>query len=144
MRKFVIIVAGGKGLRMGGDIPKQFLPISGKPILMRTIERFFEYDSQIQVVLVLPQDHFDYWNEHIKYVYIESQKLAIKYGADMEIVKLGALLHDIALICKVGSKKDHNINGKILAEFPFKSNKFDLNKFVPNRTKMLGIITINT
>lgn len=61
MRKFVIIVAGGKGLRMGGDIPKQFLPISGKPILMRTIERFFEYDSQIQVVLVLPQDHFDYW-----------------------------------------------------------------------------------
>lgn len=61
MRKFVIIVAGGNGLRMGGDIPKQFLPISGKPILMRTIERFFEYDSQIQVVLVLPQDHFDYW-----------------------------------------------------------------------------------
>ncbi len=61
MRKFVIIVAGGKGLRMGGDIPKQFLPIGGKPILMRTIERFFEYDSQIQVVLVLPQDHFDYW-----------------------------------------------------------------------------------
>ena len=62
------------------------------------------------------EDHFDYWNEHIKYVYIESQKLAIKYGADMEIVKLGALLHDIALICEVGSKKDHNINGKILAE----------------------------
>lgn len=48
-------------MRMGGDIPKQFLPISGKPILMRTIERFFEYDSQIQVVLVLPQYHFDYW-----------------------------------------------------------------------------------
>ena len=35
MEKYVIIVAGGKGLRMGGDVPKQFLPISGKPVLMR-------------------------------------------------------------------------------------------------------------
>ena len=61
-------------------------------------------------------DHYDFWNEHIKYVYIESQKLATQYGADMEIVKLGALLHDIALICKVGDRKDHHINGKILAE----------------------------
>lgn len=61
-------------------------------------------------------DHYDFWNEHIKYVYIESQKLAEQYGADIEIVKLGALLHDIALICKVGDRKDHHINGKILAE----------------------------
>ena len=37
---YVIIVAGGKGLRMGSDIPKQFLPIGGKPVLMRTLERF--------------------------------------------------------------------------------------------------------
>lgn len=62
------------------------------------------------------EDHYDFWNEHIKYVYIESQKLAQKYGADIEIVKLGALLHDIALICKVGDRKDHHIDGKILAE----------------------------
>ena len=39
---YVIIVAGGKGLRMGSDIPKQFLPIGGKPVLMRTLERFRE------------------------------------------------------------------------------------------------------
>lgn len=62
------------------------------------------------------EDHYDFWNEHIKYVYKESQKLANQYGADMEIVKLGALLHDIALICKVGDRKEHHINGKILAE----------------------------
>lgn len=62
------------------------------------------------------EDHYDFWNEHIKYVYIESQKLAEQYGADKEIVKLGALLHDIALICKVGERKNHHINGKILAE----------------------------
>ena len=40
MNRHVIIVAGGKGLRMGGDIPKQFLPVGGKPVLMRTIEAF--------------------------------------------------------------------------------------------------------
>ncbi len=61
--KAVIIVAGGKGLRMGGDIPKQFLPIGGKPVLMRTIERFLEYDESMQVVLVLPRDHQSYWHE---------------------------------------------------------------------------------
>lgn len=74
------------------------------------------------------EDHFDYWNEHIKYVYIESKKLANKYGADMEIVKLGALLHDIALICEVGSKKDHNINGKILAEEMLKKYNYPEDK----------------
>jgi 2-C-methyl-D-erythritol 4-phosphate cytidylyltransferase len=57
----VIIVAGGKGLRMGGDIPKQFLPVGDKPILMRTIERFLQYDKEMQVVLVLPESQQDYW-----------------------------------------------------------------------------------
>ena len=43
MTDYIIIVAGGKGLRMGSDIPKQFLPIGGKPVLMRTIERFHHF-----------------------------------------------------------------------------------------------------
>ncbi len=60
-REFVIIVAGGKGLRMGSDIPKQFLPIGGKPVLMRTIERFREYSSALQIILVLPRAQQDYW-----------------------------------------------------------------------------------
>ena len=59
----VIIVAGGKGLRMGGDIPKQFLPIGGKPVLMHTIDRFLHYDATMQVVLVLPESQQDYWRE---------------------------------------------------------------------------------
>ena len=46
-------------------------------------------------------DHYDFWNEHIKYVYEESINLAKKYNADIEIVSLGALLHDMALINKV-------------------------------------------
>ncbi|MEE0519872.1 MAG: 2-C-methyl-D-erythritol 4-phosphate cytidylyltransferase [Bacteroidaceae bacterium] len=61
MMKAVVIVAGGKGLRMGGDIPKQFLPVGGKPVLMRTIDRFLEYDKNMQVVLVLPAAQQEYW-----------------------------------------------------------------------------------
>lgn len=58
---YVIIVAGGKGLRMGGDIPKQFLPVGGRPVLMRTIERFRAYSSTLHIILVLPKAQQDYW-----------------------------------------------------------------------------------
>lgn len=61
--EFVIIVAGGKGLRMGTDIPKQFLPIGGKPVLMRTLERFREYSPTLQIILVLPKAQQDYWRQ---------------------------------------------------------------------------------
>ena len=60
---YVIIVAGGKGLRMGSDIPKQFLPIGGKPVLMRTLERFREYDADLQIILVLPEAQQAYWHQ---------------------------------------------------------------------------------
>ena len=60
---YIIIVAGGKGLRMGSDIPKQFLPIGGKPVLMRTLERFREYSKDIQIILVLPEAQQAYWHE---------------------------------------------------------------------------------
>ena len=60
---YIIIVAGGKGLCMGTDIPKQFLPIGGKPVLMRTLERFREYSADLQIILVLPKAQQDYWRE---------------------------------------------------------------------------------
>ena len=63
---YVIIVAGGKGLRMGSDIPKQFLPIGGKPVLMRTIERFREYSEELKIILVFPEAQQDYWKELCK------------------------------------------------------------------------------
>ena len=63
---YIIIVAGGKGLRMGSDIPKQFLPIGGKPVLMRTLERFREYSSDIQIILVLPEAQQEYWHQLCK------------------------------------------------------------------------------
>lgn len=58
---YVIIVAGGKGLRMGGDIPKQFIAVNGKPVLMRTIERFREYSESLHIILVLPKAQQEYW-----------------------------------------------------------------------------------
>ena len=58
-----IIVAGGKGLRMGGDIPKQFIPVNGMPVLMHTIRRFREYDARMHIGLVLSKGHQDYWRQ---------------------------------------------------------------------------------
>ena len=63
MKKHIIIVAGGKGLRMGGDILKQFLPVCGKPVLMRTMEAFHTYDAAIHIILVLPVSQQAYWKE---------------------------------------------------------------------------------
>lgn len=64
MKKYIIIVAGGKGLRMGGDIPKQFIPIgTGRPILMYTIEAFYAYDPEMKIILVLPRDQQPYWKQ---------------------------------------------------------------------------------
>jgi 2-C-methyl-D-erythritol 4-phosphate cytidylyltransferase len=73
MKDYVIIVAGGKGLRMGGDIPKQFLPVCGRPVLMRTIERFRTYSESLQIILVLPEAQQDYW-----------QRLCQEYGFSVD------------------------------------------------------------
>lgn len=63
MQKSVVIVAGGAGLRMGSEVPKQFIIIGTRPILMHTITAFYEYDEDINIVLVLPQSQFVYWDE---------------------------------------------------------------------------------
>lgn len=61
MTDYVIVVAGGKGLRMGSDVPKQFLPVGGRPVLMRTLERFRESSPSLSIILVLPKAQQDYW-----------------------------------------------------------------------------------
>jgi len=62
MNKYVLIVAGGKGLRMGGDLPKQFIPIADKPLLMHTLTVFHKWDASAKLILVLPESHQPYWN----------------------------------------------------------------------------------
>ena len=63
MVQYALIVAGGKGLRMGGELPKQFLLIGGKPVLMRTLEAFYDYNPEIHIILVLPHSQQSYWKE---------------------------------------------------------------------------------
>lgn len=63
MIRTALIVAGGKGLRMGSDLPKQFLPVGGKPVLMRTLEAFYQFDAAMHLILVLPKEQQAYWRQ---------------------------------------------------------------------------------
>ena len=94
MEDYIIIVAGGKGLRMGSDIPKQFLPIAGKPVLMRTLERFCEYSPTLQIILVLPKAQQDYWKQ-----LCEEYHFNVEYQlADGGETRFHSVQHGLALI----------------------------------------------
>ncbi len=62
-KRYAIIVAGGNGTRMNNPVPKQFLKLEGKPILLLTINKFLDTDPNIEIILVLPQDHLKYWEQ---------------------------------------------------------------------------------
>lgn len=61
MTEFAILVAGGSGSRMGSTVPKQFLELAGKPILLHTVEKFLAYSPDIRLVLVLPESDVERW-----------------------------------------------------------------------------------
>ena len=61
MKEFALIVAGGKGTRIKSELPKQFIELNGKPILLHTIEAFIRYSSSLSIVLVLPEEDFKIW-----------------------------------------------------------------------------------
>lgn len=63
INKYVIIVAGGTGQRFGAKIPKQFVLLAGRPILMHTISKFYNFDKNIKIVVTLPKDYFDFWGK---------------------------------------------------------------------------------
>lgn len=93
MKKFALIVAGGSGNRMKGTIPKQFIEVEGRPVLMRTFDAFYKYDSQIEFFLVLPKKQVQYWEElceehnfQLKYQVAfggETRFLSVKNGLDL-------------------------------------------------------------
>jgi len=63
MKLYAVIVAGGSGKRMGSEMPKQYLEISGKPVLMHTLERFKLFNDSIEIITVLPENQLRFWND---------------------------------------------------------------------------------
>jgi len=63
VKRYCIIVAGGSGRRMKSSIPKQFLLLGGRPLLMRTIEQFHTFDNTLEIILVLPEGHHALWEK---------------------------------------------------------------------------------
>jgi len=64
MQLYALIVAGGSGIRMQTALPKQFLELAGKPVLMHTIERFKAFSDSIEIITVLPENQIEYWKEN--------------------------------------------------------------------------------
>ncbi len=101
MKKAVVIVAGGSGSRMKSDLPKQFIELLGKPILMHTIRNFVNYDRQMKLILVLPQSQISFWKDLcIKHKFKENYELAEGGNTRFESVKNG--LMKIKNECLVG------------------------------------------
>lgn len=77
---YVVIVAGGKGTRMGSDLPKQFLSVAGQPVLMHTIRRFREYSGQLGIIVVLPHEQQDFWRELCEKHHFEVEHTVVDGG----------------------------------------------------------------
>jgi 2-C-methyl-D-erythritol 4-phosphate cytidylyltransferase len=93
MKKSVIIVAGGTGMRMHTEIPKQFLLLGGVPVLMRTVMAFHEFDSGMQFILVLPEEHVAYWETLCKkYSFVLPMQITEGGNTRFESVKNGLQL----------------------------------------------------
>ena len=93
MKQVVLIVAGGSGNRMGGDLPKQYQLLAGKPLILHTLARFLQYNPQMEVVLVVAPDHRSFWND-ISTVYRETSGIRVATGgpARYDSVKNGLQL----------------------------------------------------
>lgn len=87
MQKFAIIVAGGSGSRMKSDIPKQYLPIANRPILIHTVEKFLQIEH-IQVILAIPAHDFEVWENLVAQE--SSDSLVVKKKEAIKLVAGGA------------------------------------------------------
>ncbi len=79
IKQAVLIVAGGSGRRMGGDLPKQYQLLAGKPLILHTLERFLEFNPHMEVVLVVAPDHLSFWNG-ISTAYSEATEIRVANG----------------------------------------------------------------
>jgi 2-C-methyl-D-erythritol 4-phosphate cytidylyltransferase len=81
MKKYAVIVAGGSGTRMGGDLPKQFILLQNKPVLYYSLKAFLEAYDDMEVILVLPIGHTDKGQEIID-AYFDKDRIQVTDGGD--------------------------------------------------------------
>ena len=102
MKKYAIIVAGGSGLRMNSQVPKQFMMLSDKPILMHTLQRFYDFSPDVFIILVLPALHMVAWEELVEKQHFKIPHTLAKGGETrFESVKNGLALvpsHEESLV----------------------------------------------
>lgn len=90
MKKYAVIVAGGKGTRMVAPISKQYLEIGAKPVLMHTLEKFHQVDADIELILVIPKDDFDLWDSLCKqYQFVIPHEVVAGGSSRFESVRNG-------------------------------------------------------
>lgn len=92
IKKFVIIVAGGSGSRMQTNVPKQFLPLGDKIVLMQTIKAFFDAIQNIEIIVVLPKNQIEFWHELCeKYTFSVRHQIIEGGNSRFQSVKNGLL-----------------------------------------------------
>lgn len=106
MKKFqytAIIVAGGTGTRMGGNIPKQFLLLDGIPIIVHTLKRFLNFDEKLKIALVLHVSCREEWND-----------ISANYLTDTE--------NERVFVCEGGKERTDSVwNGLLCLEKVFRN-----------------------
>lgn len=100
LKEYALIVAAGKGTRMKTKLPKQFLELNGLPVLMHTINAFYRYNQNTEIILVLPEDDFQLWEELcIKHNFKKNIKLQKGGDSRFQSVKNGlSLIEDEGLV----------------------------------------------
>ena len=132
MNKYALIVAGGSGSRMQSDTPKQFLEIGKMPILMHTLNAFYQYSSSLHIILVLPEEHISIWNNLV---------IDHHFGIDHTLVRGGETRFE-----SVKNGLD-NINGDGLVAIhdgvrPFVSQELIANCFISAAENGTGIAAV--
>lgn len=123
MKKYAVIVAGGAGTRMGGDLPKQFMLLKDKPVLYYSIKTFLEAYADMQVILVLPPGFIDMGTAIVN-DYFNKKRICITAGGEtrFQSVKNGLALieeesvifvHD-AVRCLLSTDLIHRCYEKVL------------------------------
>lgn len=92
-KKYLVVTAGGSGLRMGSALPKQFLSLDGRAVLQRTIERFVEACPGIQVITVLPEGHVAWWRRYCQEKGFNCPQRLVKGGITRFHSVRNALVH---------------------------------------------------